>query len=150
MKMANYEDFKKKAKETLETIADVSVEAYKIAEEKAKVIARRTKLNADIAHEKALIRHLKSDIGNKYYEMHKDDPEDALKKDCADITDAIARIDANKKEIEDLKKGGSSCGCDEDQESDAGDEECCSDDTDCCADAKSESDADEGPENPGE
>jgi len=139
--MANYEDFKKKAKETLETIADVSVEAYKIAEEKAKVIARRTKLNADIAHEKALIRHLKSDIGNKYYELHKDDPEIALKKDCDGITDALARIDASKKEIEELKKGGATCSCDEcDAEAEsAADEE-------CCADADVEADSEPAPE----
>ena len=72
--MANYEDFKKKAKDALETIADVSAEAYKIAEEKARVLARRAKLNAEITREKALIRRVKLDIGNKYYELHRDDP----------------------------------------------------------------------------
>ena len=147
--MANYDDLKKKAKETLETIADVSVEAYKVAEEKAKVIAKRTKLNAEIAREKGLIRHLKSDIGNKYYKMHKDDPEEALKKDCDSITDAIARIEANKKEIDELKKGGVCCECDADADNDA-EEECCKDDAECCTDAESESAPEEGPENPGE
>ena len=144
--MANYDDLKKKAKETLETIADVSVEAYKVAEEKARIIARRTKLNAEIAREKGLIRHLKSDIGNKYYELHKDDPEEALKKDCDSITDALARIIANKNEVEELKKGGTSCECDADAESSQEDEGCCDDDAECCTEAENESAPEDGNE----
>ena len=137
--MANYEDLKKKAKDAIETIADVSVEAYKIAEEKAKVLAKRTKLNAEITREKALIRRLKSDIGSKYYDMHKDDPEEALQKECENITASITRINANKSEIEELKKSGATCSCEDcDTESDSDEkEECCAEDTECCAEAES-------------
>ena len=110
--MANYEEFKKKAKDALETIADVSVEAYRVAEEKARILAKRAKLNTEISREKSLIRRLKGNIGNKYYELHKDDAEEAFVEFCKGITDAISRIDANKRELEELKKSGSSCECD--------------------------------------
>jgi len=103
--MANYDELKKKAKDALETIADVSVEAYKIAEEKAKTLARRAKLNAEITREKAAIRRLKFDIGGAYYELHKDDAEEALKESCDGITASLDSIAAKIAEIEDLKRG---------------------------------------------
>jgi len=110
--MANYEDLKKKAKDALDTIADVSVEVYKFAEENAKIIAKKAKLNAEITREKALIRRLKGEIGNKYYELHKEDPEEALKQGCDGITDSFIRIAAKKKELEELKTTEESC-CEE-------------------------------------
>ena len=110
--MAKYEDLKKKAKDAIETIADVSTEAIKVAEEKARILAKKAKLNAEITHEKAIIRRLKSNIGSKYYELHKDDPEEALKEDCVSITDALARIGDKKKEIEELKNISTGCGSD--------------------------------------
>jgi len=103
-KMANYDEIKKKAKEALETIADVSVEALKIAEEKAKVLAKRAKLNAEITHEKSVIRRLKLEIGGVYYDLHKDDPEEALKQNCEAITASLDKIAAKRVEIEDLKR----------------------------------------------
>ena len=108
--MANYEDLKKKAKDALETIADVSSEAYKIAEEKARILAKRAKLNTEITREKALIRRLKTNIGEKYYELHKNAPEEELKKACEDITDSIARIGAHKRDIAELKKSATNYG----------------------------------------
>jgi len=121
--MAKYDDLRKKAKDALGTIADVSAEAYRIAEEKAKILAKRAKLNAEITREKAIIRRLKGDIGAKYYELHKDDPEEAFKASCEGITGSLARIDANKREIEELKKGGADCECGGDCEPKS-DEEC--------------------------
>lgn len=113
--MPNYEDFKKKAKDAIDTLADISVEAYKAAEEKARILARRTKLSAEITRDKALIRRLKAEIGNKYYDLHKDDPEEALKQDCEEITSALDRIAVRKDEIEELKNSSASeCCCDED------------------------------------
>ena len=103
--MANLDDLKKKAKDALNTIADVSVEAYKVAEEKAKVVARRAKLNAEIAREKALIRRSYSEIGKAYYNLHGEAPDDAFKDSCDDITAAFESIEAKKAEIEDLKAG---------------------------------------------
>jgi hypothetical protein len=104
--MANYDEFKKKAKDALETIADVSVEAYKLAEEKAKVFAKKAKLNAEITREKAIIRRLKLDIGGMYYDLHKDDAEEALKPSCEAITTSLNSIAAKRCELEDLKRSG--------------------------------------------
>ena len=122
--MVSYEDIKKKAKDTFDTIADISVETYKIAEERARILAKRARLNADITREKALIRRLKGEIGGKYYDLHVNDPEEELKKACEDITDSLARIGAHKREIEELKKSAATY----DGEAEA---ECC-DDAECC------------------
>ena len=106
--MANYDELKKKAKDALGTIADVSAEAYRVAEEKARILAKRARLNAEITREKALIRRMKNEIGNKYYALHKDDAEEALKDECASITDALVRIAEKRCAIEELKTGGGS------------------------------------------
>jgi len=102
--MSNYDDFKKKAKETLDTFADVSVEAYKIAEEKARILAKRTKLRAGIVNEKATIRRLSVELGTTYYKMYKDSPAPEFEKICVEITGAHERIAIKEKEIEELKK----------------------------------------------
>ena len=112
--MANYDDFKKKAKDAIDTIADVSVEAFRIAEEKARVLAKRAKLSAGITHEKAVVRRLKMEIGHTYYKLFKDSPAEDFKQYCEDITSAFERIAAKQRELEELKNC-STC--------DAGDEE---------------------------
>ena len=134
--MPNYEDLKKKAKDAIDTIADISVEAYKIAEEKARVIARRTKLNTEITRDKALIRRLKMDIGARYYDLHKGDAEEMLKESCDDITAALDRIEARRAEIEELKSSGTDSCC------------CCEDDADeaCCAEEACEAEPAEAEE----
>jgi len=125
--MPNYDDLKKRAKDALDTIADVSVEAYKIAEEKAKVLAKRAKLNAEITREKGMIRRAKINIGAAYYELHKDDPEADLQQLCDEITASHDLIAAKQRELEELKKGFTTCDTDA--------EECdctqASDDEDC-------------------
>jgi len=101
--MANYDDFKKKAKDAFDTIADVSVEAYKLAEEKARVLAKKAKLNAGIANERATIRRLNVEIGATYYKLFKENPVEELKQQCEDVTAAYENIDAKKRELEELK-----------------------------------------------
>jgi len=101
--MANYDELKKKAKETLDTIADASVDAYKVAEEKARILARKTKLRAGIVNEKATIRRLSVELGNSYYNLHKDDPAPEFEDLCEDISGAYERIALKEKEIEELK-----------------------------------------------
>ena len=113
--MAKYDDFKKKAMDALGTIADVSAEAYRVAEEKTRILAKKAKLNTEIAREKALIRRLKGDIGAKYYELHKDDPEEDLKLGCDGVTASLVRIAQKRKELEELKElknKESCCDCD--------------------------------------
>jgi len=112
--MPNYEELKKKALDALDTIADVSVEAYKVAEEKARVLARRAKLTAEITKERALIRRAKINIGDKYYTLHKEDPEEAFKQYCDEITGSLDIIATKQREIEELKKGCEVC-VDEDE-----------------------------------
>ncbi|MDR0916348.1 MAG: hypothetical protein LBN02_04075 [Oscillospiraceae bacterium] len=65
--MADFDKIFAKAKEIAEIVADASVELYRTAEEKTKLVARITKLKAEIAGEKVNIRKLYSEIGKKYY-----------------------------------------------------------------------------------
>ena len=104
--MTNFENFKKKAKDALEAITDVSVEAYKLAEEKTKALARSTKLSADISREKAQIKRLYCELGSMYYNAHKDNPEEAFVQTCTEITSSVERIAEKQKEIDELKKRG--------------------------------------------
>ena len=115
--MPNYDELKKKAKDALETIADVSVEAYKLAEEKARVLAKRAKLNTDITRERASIRRAKFNIGSAYYDLRKDNPDDALRGLCNEITESLDVISAKQRELDELKKGFNTCdACDADVE----------------------------------
>lgn len=101
--MANFEEFKQKAKDTMETIADKSVEIYKVAEEKTKLFAKITKLGAEITLEKGTVRKLYREIGKKYYDLHKFSPEDALAQACTEVTSSLECIAAKQQEIEELR-----------------------------------------------
>jgi len=101
--MAKYDNFKKKAKETLGTIADVSVDAYKIAEEKARVLAKKTKLRAGIVNDKATVRRVSVELGASYYKKYKDDENAEFKQLCEEIKCAYERIAAKEEEIAALK-----------------------------------------------
>ena len=102
--MANFEEFKKKAKNAMETIADVSVETFKLAEEKAKILAKSAKLNGDITREKTNIRRLYVEIGRMYYEQHKDNPGESFVQNCEEITAAFERVAEKQQELEELKR----------------------------------------------
>ena len=139
--MVTYDDLKKRAKEALDTIADVSVEAYKVAEEKTKILARRAVLNAEITRERAAIRRAKIRIGDTYYELHKDDPEEPIEALCNTITDSLDLIAGKQKELEELKKGYAAKDESERRASEQGADDCCA--GDCCE--KPEQDAGEAP-----
>jgi len=149
--MAHYDDLRKKAKDALDTLADVSVEAYKIAEEKARVLAKRAKLTAAIANDRASVRRLKVEIGGTYYMLHKDAPEEALRQLCDEVTLALDSIAVKQRELEELRNCRScdeetgEC-CDTDEEPKA--EECCGTDEEpkaeeCCCGADEEPKAEE-------
>ncbi len=104
--MSNFDELKKTAKETMETIADRSVELYKIAEEKTRIIAKRTRLSAEIAVEKGGVRNLYKEIGKTYYELNKNDPQPPFKQLCAEVDAAMEVIDAKQKELDALKNAG--------------------------------------------
>lgn len=101
--MADGEQFKNKAKETIETIVDVGVETYKVAEERARVLAKKTKLRAGIVNDKATVRRLSVEIGTKYYDMFKDSPAPEFEKLFADVTAAHEAIADKERQIEELK-----------------------------------------------
>ena len=101
--MSNYDDLKKKAMDTLDQIADASVDAYKVAEEKARVLARKTKLRAGIVNEKAIIRRLNVELGTAYYDKHKDDAGAEFSSLCEEINGAFERIAQKEEEIAELK-----------------------------------------------
>ena len=102
--MPNYDDFKKKAKNTFDSFADASVDAYKIAEEKTRVLARKTKLRAGILNDKATVRRLSVELGTRYYKKYKDAVDSEFKQIVDEITCAHERITAKEEEIAELKK----------------------------------------------
>jgi len=102
--MPNYDDFKERAKDAFDTFADASVDAYKVVEEKTRVLARKTKLRAGIVNDKATIRRLSVELGTSYYKKYKDDENADFKQLCEEITCAHERIAAKEAEIAELKK----------------------------------------------
>jgi len=102
--MANYEDFKKKAKDALDSFADASVDAYKTAEEKTRVLARKTKLRAGIVNDKATIRRLSVELGTRYHKKYKDDVDSEFRQICEEITCAHERVAEKEAEIAELKR----------------------------------------------
>lgn len=102
--MSNFEEFKQKARDTMETIADKSFEFYKVAEETTKLLAKTTKLSTEIKLEKSSLRRLYREVGEKYYELHKSSPESELEQTCEEVTSTLERIADKKKEIEDLRQ----------------------------------------------
>ncbi|NLA87715.1 MAG: hypothetical protein GX847_10660 [Clostridiales bacterium] len=101
--MKDFEEFKQVAKKTVETIADKSIELYKIAEEKTKLLAKMTKLSTEITLEKGNVRKLYREIGKKYYDLHKLSPENALAQPCAEVTISLDSITAKQMKFEELK-----------------------------------------------
>ena len=104
--MSNYDDFKKKARETLESFADASVDAYKATEQKARILAKKTKLRASIVNDKATIRRLSVEIGTVYYKLFKDNPAPEFERACKEIAEAYECIASKEAQIEELKRSG--------------------------------------------
>jgi len=102
--MPNYDDLKRKAKDALDSFADASVDAYKTAEEKTRVLARKTKLRAGIVNDKATIRRLSVELGTRYHKKYKDDENSEFRQICEEITCAHERIASKEEEIAELKR----------------------------------------------
>jgi len=101
--MPNYDDLKRKAKDALDSFTDASVDAYKVAEEKTKILAKKTKLRAGIVNDKATIRRLSVELGTKYHAKYKGDENSEFSQLCAEISGAHERIAAKEEEIANLK-----------------------------------------------
>lgn len=100
----NIDELMQFVKDSVEAILDKSAELYKAAEEKTKKVARTTKLQAEIAVEKSNLRRLYRQIGEKYYNLHQDDAEEALATLCSNVTATLNRIDEMQEEVERLKE----------------------------------------------
>jgi len=118
--MPNYDDLKKKAKDALDSFTDASVDAYKVAEEKTRILAKKTKLRAGIVNEKATIRRLSVELGTKYHAKYKGDENAEFSQLYEEITNAYDRIASKEGEIADL--GTNTC-C-ETQENTCSEPEC--------------------------
>ena len=131
--MANYDDFKKRAKDALDSFADASVDAYKVAEEKARILARKTKLRAGIVNDKATIRRVSVELGTAYYRKYKDDAKSEFRQLCEEITGAHERIAIKEEEIAALKANAA---IKADPTPATEPEQCCDDEKPCCEEEK--------------
>ena len=101
--MSNFEEFKQKAWDTVGTIADRSVELYKVAEEKARLLAKITKLSTEITFEKGDLRKHYRELGKLYYDLHKDAPETELTQSCMEIASSLEVIASKQREVDALR-----------------------------------------------
>ncbi|SHH48827.1 hypothetical protein SAMN02745823_00048 [Sporobacter termitidis DSM 10068] len=101
--MTTFDDLKQKAKDTMETLADKSVEFYKVAEERTKIFAKITKLSAEVTFEKGNVRKLYRELGKLYYDLNKTNPEPGFAQTCAEIDTSLDTISAKQKEIDELR-----------------------------------------------
>ena len=100
--MASIDELKRKTKDAIDAIADVSMEAYKLAEGKTVELAKRAKLSSEIAREKSHIRRIRSELGKQYFELHRENPIESLAPLCEEMSAAYARIKAKRQELEDF------------------------------------------------
>ena len=100
--MSKLENLKDKALAALGTIIDKSSDLYESAEEKAKQLAKTTKLKAEIVKDNAELKRLYTDLGSLYYCLNKDNPDEALAQLCSDIKLVLDKIDVKQCELEEL------------------------------------------------
>lgn len=101
--MANFEEIRQRTGETAEHIAAKSIELAKTAAEKTKLVARISKLNADVISEKDALRKAYSDLGKLYYKTFKDAPDESMAEECRRIASSLAVIAQCRDEIEQCK-----------------------------------------------
>ena len=101
--MANFDEIKQKTEETAEHIAAKSIELAKSAAEKTKLVARISKLNADVISEKDALRRAYLDLGKLYYEKFKDEPDETVAENCRRIASSLAVISQCREEIDQCK-----------------------------------------------
>lgn len=101
--MAHLDDFKQIARDTMDTITDRSLELYKIAEEKTKILAKTAKLSAEITLEKGALRKLYRELGELYYVQSKDQPPEGAEQLFAEIAASLEKIAAKQQDVADLK-----------------------------------------------
>ena len=101
--MSKINEIKEKALSALGTIIDKSTDLYETAEEKAKYIAKTTKLKAEIAKESSALKKLYADLGSLYYCLNKDNPDEKLAQLCEEIKTILDSVEIKQRELETLE-----------------------------------------------
>lgn len=101
--MAGFDEFKQKALDAAEMIADKSAELYRAAEGKTKKMAKVAKLNTEIAKEKSNIKKQYTELGSLYYSLFGEAPAEQLVQLCEEITASLDYISARQEEVDALK-----------------------------------------------
>ena len=99
--MANFDEFIQKTAVKAGVIADKSVVIAKKAAEGAKDAVRIAKVNVDMAAERDAMREGYIKLGKLYYELHKDDPEEAVAEIVNSILESEQKIARLRAEIAD-------------------------------------------------
>jgi len=101
--MFKFDELKDKVLATAGSVADKSVEMAKMAGDKAKVIAKLTRLNTELAKEKETLRRTYTEMGKIYYEQHKNSPDESMIQAVADVEHSLQKMEVKRQEIETLK-----------------------------------------------
>lgn len=101
--MLTFDELKDKVLATAGTVADKSIEVAKFAGDKAKIVAKITRLNAELAGEKETLRRTYQEMGKRYYELHRTAPEENMAQAVADAEHSLEKIEAKRQQISDLR-----------------------------------------------
>ena len=77
--------------------------ASKSVAEKAKQLAEISSLNGRISTQEEIIEHAYLEIGKRYYEIHKENPDENFEEFCTLIKEALVQINVLKEEIKKVK-----------------------------------------------
>lgn len=102
--MASLDDIRYRTEETAEHIAAKSVEIARSAADKAKLVARMSKLNADVITEKDALRRAYFELGKLYYKKYREAPDSDFAEQCSRIASSIAVIKESREEIRQCKE----------------------------------------------
>lgn len=100
----NFGEFKKKAAQKAEELAGKSVAALNTAADKASVVAKKTKLNAEIAAEKEQMKKSYMALGQLYFEKYGENVDPDFAQIIAELNISAAKIEEKKDEIAKLNE----------------------------------------------
>lgn len=100
----DFEDIKRIASETAETVVDKTSYYAKKAVDKTTELAKTAKIKTEIRAEKEAIKKAYTAIGEQYYALHKNDPEGPMAQSVEEIELSFEKIDLKMQELENLKK----------------------------------------------
>lgn len=101
--MKDFNAFKETFLKKAVDVVDKTKEIAKAASDKTKTLARITRLTAEMAGDKDVIKQNYTEIGKLYYAKYKDTVNDEFAQLVEEIRAAEERIEAKKAEIEELK-----------------------------------------------